>query len=95
MQHHHADMDIVDRVSDLAARTSERWMPTPLRGVMDRTLVDMACVAGGGRAPVASDLCVDIPAIHAWRRSGVPTEFRSRLTSIAMRPGVRRRPAAA
>ncbi len=94
MQRHHEDMNLVDRFSDLAARTSERWVPSPLRGVMDRTLVDMACVAGGGRVPVADDLSVDIPAIDAWRRIGVPTEFRGPLTAIAMRPGVRRRAAA-
>lgn len=93
MTSNHEPMDLVDRMSEVAARTSER-IPPALRGMVDRTLVDVACAAGGGRVPVAGDLLVDVPAIDEWRRSGVPAEFRVRLTAIAMRPGGRRRPAA-
>lgn len=93
MSNQHDPMDLVGRVSELAARTSELFVPGPLRGVVDRTLVDMARAAGGGVGPVAEDLWVDVPAVEAWRRMGVPPEFRARLTAIAMRPQVWRRAA--
>lgn len=88
MNGHHGVMDLVGKMSEVAASASELLVPGPLRGVVDRTLVDVACVAGGGVGPVARHLHVDVPAVDAWRSVGVPAEFRARLTAIAMRPGL-------
>lgn len=79
---------MVGMMSEVAASASERLVPRPFRGMVDRTLVDVACVAGGGMAPVAEHLRVDVPAVDAWRQVGVPQEFRARLTAIAMRPSL-------
>jgi hypothetical protein len=84
----HDPMNLVAMMSEVAATASERLVPRPLRGMVDRTLVDVACVAGGGVAPVAHHLRVDVPAVDAWRQIGVPTEFRARLHAIAMRPSL-------
>lgn len=86
MNVHHDPMNLVGMMSEVAASASELLVPRPLRGVVDRTLVDVACVAGGGVAPVAEHLRVDVPAVDAWRQVGVPVEFRARLTAIALRP---------
>ena len=86
MNGHHESMDLVGMMSEVAASASERLVPRPFRGMVDRTLVEVACVAGGGVAPVAEHLRVDVPAVDAWRQAGVPQEFRARLTAIAMRP---------
>lgn len=88
MYRHHDPMDLIGMMSEVAATASDRLVPRPLRGVVDRTLVDVACVAGGGVAPVADHLRVDVPAVDAWRQIGVPQEFRARLTAIAMRPSL-------
>ena len=90
MTNHDVTMNLVGMMSEVAAHASERLVPRPLRGVMDRTLVDVACVAGGGVHPVADSLRVDVPAVDAWRSVGVPAEFRARLTAIAMRPAFRK-----
>lgn len=82
----HDPMDLFGMMSEVAASASERFVPRPLRPVLDRTLVDVACLSGGGVAPVAEHLRVDVPAVDAWRHLGVPSEFRARLTAIAMRP---------
>ena len=84
----HDPMNLVGMMSEVAASASERLVPRPFRGMLDRTLVDVACAAGGGAAPVAEHLRVDVPAIDAWRQVGVPQEFRARLTAIAMRPSL-------
>lgn len=81
-------MNLVGMMSEVAASASERLVPRPFRGMVDRTLVDVACAAGGGLAPVAQHLRVDVPAVDAWRQVGVPQEFRARLTAIAMRPSL-------
>lgn len=81
-----ASMDLVGRMSQMAASASERLVPRPVRTVMDRTLVDMACVNAGGLTSVARSLQVDVPAVDAWRRLGVPAELRGRLTAVAVRP---------
>ena len=86
MNSQHASMDLLDRMSEVAASASELFLHGPFRNVVDRTLVEVACVKGGGLAPVAEHLRVDIPAVDAWRSLGVPSEFRGRLTAIAMRP---------
>ena len=78
--------NLVGMMSEVAASASERLVPRPFRGMVDRTLVDVACAAGGGLAPVAEHLRVDVPAVDAWRQAGVPQEFRARLSAIAMRP---------
>lgn len=83
----HATVDLLTRVSELAANASERLVPRPFRPMLDRTLVDVACASGGGLVPVAGRLRVDAPALDAWRSMGVPPEFRARLAEIAMRPG--------
>lgn len=88
MNSQHAPMDLVERMSEVAASASEMFLHGPIRGVVDRTLVEVACVAGGGVAPVAEHLRVDIPAVDAWRSVGVPAEFRARLTAIALRPSL-------
>lgn len=80
--------NLVEMMSEVAASASERLVPRPFRGMVDRTLVDVACVAGGGVAPVADHLRVDVPAVDAWRQVGVPPEFRARLTAIAMTPSI-------
>ena len=89
-------MNLVDKVSEAAAAASDR-VPQPFRGVMDRTLVDVACATTGGIGQVARDLRVDVPAVDAWRTVGVPREFRARLTALTMRPPLRgrRRPCGA
>lgn len=79
-------MELVTRMSDFAATASERLVPKPVLDMVDRTLVDVVCVTHGGLVPVAERLRVDVPAVDAWRSLGVPTEFRSRLTAMAMRP---------
>ncbi len=88
MNNQHDPMDLVGMMSEVAASASERLVPRPLRCVVDRTLVEVALVAGGGMAPVAEHLRVDAPAVDAWRQIGVPPEFRARLTAIAMRPSL-------
>ncbi|MDE0801944.1 MAG: hypothetical protein OSA99_01350 [Acidimicrobiales bacterium] len=88
MNNHHAPRDLVGRMSEVAASASELLLHGPIRGVVDRTLVEVACVKGGGLAPVAENLRVDVPAVDAWRSVGVPPEFRGRLTAIAMRPSL-------
>ena len=80
--------NLVEMLSEVAASASERLVPRQFRGMVDRTLVDVACAAGGGLAPVAEHLRVDVPAVDAWRQVGVPQEFRARLTAIAMRPSL-------
>lgn len=87
-----APMDLVDLMSNMAATASERLVPRPVRSVMDRTLVDVACVSAGGVVSVARSLHVDVPAVDAWRRYGVPPELRGRLTAVAVRPGIPGRP---
>lgn len=86
MNDHHGRMDLIARMCEVAASASELFVPRQLRGVVDRTLVDVACVSGGGAHSVADDLNVDVPAVDAWRSVGVPAEFRARLTAIAIRP---------
>ena len=49
--------NLVGMMSEVAASASERLVPRPFRGMVDRTLVDVACAAGGGLAPVAEHLC--------------------------------------
>jgi hypothetical protein len=75
---------VSDFVSEAAASASERLVPRPLRPVVDRTLVDLACAATGGVGEVARNLRVDVPAIDAWRSIGVPPEFRGRLTAMTV-----------
>lgn len=82
----HGHTELVTRMSAVAATASERLVPQPLRGVVDRTLVDVVCATNGGIVPVAEQLRVDIPALDAWRTVGVPTEFRGKLTAMAMLP---------
>lgn len=77
---------LVCLVSRAAASASEKYVPRPVRNVLDRTLVDLACATSGGLDSVAGELYVDIPAVDAWRKVGVPTEFRARLTAMTMRP---------
>lgn len=78
------------QLSDVAAAEFERFVPRPVRGVIDRTLVDAACTVHGGVVAVAHDLRVDVPAVDAWRRIGVPAPFRARLATMAMTPRSRR-----
>jgi hypothetical protein len=92
---------VVTKVSEAAAMASGRC-PRPLRSVVDRTLVDVACLASGGVNRVAEELWVDVPAVGAWRDAGVPDEFRAQLHAMAVwrplrprRPPVRRQPVAA
>lgn len=82
----HDPMDLVTRMSEAAATASERFVPRSVRAVMDRTIVDMACVATGGIHAVARDLNVDVPAVNAWRSLGVPSEFRARVTAMTVWP---------
>lgn len=84
MKHLHEVHDLVNRVTDLAFTASGALVPQPFRGVLDRTLVDVACASSGGVVPVATALQVDPPAVDAWRSVGVPHEFRGRLTRMAM-----------
>ena len=79
-------LELVTKVSDIAANASERLVPKPFRDMVDRTLVDVACVTHGGLVPVAHELRVDVPALDAWRSMGIPVEFRGRLTAMAMLP---------
>ena len=79
-------MELVTRMSDLAASASGWLVPKTVRDVVDRTLVDVACVTHGGLPPLAAQLGVDVPALDAWRSLGVPNEFRGRLTAMAMWP---------
>ena len=74
---------IVTKVSAAAAAASGRC-PRPLRSVLDRTLVDMACLASGGLDEVARSLRVDVPAVDAWRELGVPGEFRAQLHAMSV-----------
>ena len=78
---------LVTKMSEAAATASERLVPRPLRGVVDRTLVDVACAANGGIGEVARGLHVDVPAVDAWRAVGVPPEFRARLHAMTVWPG--------
>ena len=80
-------MGLVTRVTTVAASASERLTPRPLRPVVDRTLVDVACATSGGVTGVARTLAVDAPAVDAWRTVGIPQEFRVRLTAMTwLRP---------
>lgn len=76
---------LVTKFSEAAAVASGRC-PRPLRAVVDRTLVDFACLASGGPTQLADDLQVDVPAVEAWRTLGVPDEFRARLHATAVWP---------
>ena len=76
---------LVTRMSEAAAKASGR-VPLPFRSMIDRTLVDVACVTSGGVRHVADSLRVDIPAVDAWRTAGVPAEFRARLHAMAVWP---------
>lgn len=73
-------------LSDAAACEFDRLVPRPVRSVIDRTLVDAACVTRRGIVAVADELQVDVPAVDAWRRIGIPGPFRPRLASMAMTP---------
>lgn len=75
----------VTRMSEAAAAASGRC-PRPLRTVVDRTLVDVACIASGGLDEVARNLRVDVPAVDAWRDLGVPGEFRAQLHAMSVWP---------
>lgn len=77
---------LVHWVTEAAFSASGAFIPTPIRGVIDRTLVDVACAGAGGVVSVAESLQVDAPAVDAWRSIGVPNEFRGRLTRLAVRP---------
>lgn len=77
---------LAHRLSDVAAAEFERFVPRPVRGVVDRTLVDVACATRRGIVAVAGELQVDVPAVDAWRRAGVPAPFRARLAAMALRP---------
>lgn len=81
-------LGIVSRMSEAAAAASDR-VPPPFRSVVDRTLVDVACATTGGIRHVARDLQVDVPAVDAWRATGVPREFRARLTAMTVLPPLR------
>ncbi len=74
------------QLSDVAAAEFERFVPRPVRSVIDRTLVDVACANQHGILSVADQLHVDVPAVDAWRRIGVPAPFRTRLAAMAMLP---------
>jgi hypothetical protein len=82
----HPNMDLVTWASEAAASASERLVPPLLLGALDRRLLDVVCLAGGGVRPVASRLGVDVPAVDAWRSLGIPGEFRGRLTAMAVWP---------
>ena len=82
----HKQLSLVTKMTHLAASASEHLVPRPVRNVLDRTLVDVACVTHGGVVPVARQLQVDVPAVDAWRSLGVPNQFRGRLTAMAMWP---------
>lgn len=88
----HKQLPLVTKMTDLAASASEHLVPRPVRNMVDRTLVDVACVTHGGVVPVARHLRVDVPAVHAWRSLGVPNEFRGRLTAMAVWPPMRALP---
>lgn len=87
-----APLHLVRRVSDLAATELERLVPSPVRSVVDRTLIDAACASRGGVTEVAQRLRVDAPAVDAWRFLGVPAPFRPRLAAIIVAPELPRRP---
>lgn len=74
------------QLSDVAATEFERFVPRPVRSMIDRTLVDAACASRRGIVCVADELNVDVPAVDAWRRLGVPAPFRTRLATMAMSP---------
>lgn len=81
------------QLSHAASSEYERVVPRPLRSVLDRALVDSACVTRRGIASVAEELRVDVPAVDEWRRRGVPTEFRRQLASMVVHPRpIRRQP---
>ena len=80
---------LFDRMTDAAATVSAHLVPGPLRWVVDRTIVDVACATSGGVGEVARTLQVDVPAVDAWRSLGVPTEFRGRLTAMTVWPPLR------
>ena len=86
MTDRNATVDLMARMTEVAASASEHFVPKPVRDVMDRTLVEVACVTRGGLGTVARELMVDIPAVDAWKSFGVPPEFRGRLTAMALRP---------
>lgn len=78
--------DLLHRVSGAASSASDALVPRPIRILVDRTLVDAACVSRGGVRPVACRLGVDPPAVAAWRSLGIPPEFRSRVAALAVVP---------
>ena len=80
---------MTETVTGAAATASDRLVPGPLKGVVDRTLVDVACATSGGVGGVARSLMVDVPAVDAWRSTGVPPEFRGRLTAMTVWPPLR------
>ncbi|MCO8126418.1 hypothetical protein NHL50_04295 [Acidimicrobiia bacterium EGI L10123] len=84
--HPWSPFDLVHRVSGAAASASDALLPRPIRVVVDRTLIDAACVNRGGVVPVARRLGVDVPAVDSWRSQGIPPEFRSRLGTLAVVP---------
>lgn len=92
--HPWSPFDLVHLVSGAAASASDALMPRPVRLIVDRTLVDAACVSRGGVVPVARRLGVDVPAVAAWRSMGIPAEFRSRLGALAVVPELSSRRAA-
>ena len=84
---------IARQLSDAASTEYERFVPRPVRGMLDRALVDTACMARRGIDTVAEELRVDVPAVDAWRRLGVPASFRPHLAAMVMLPRpVRRQP---
>ena len=80
---------VTETVTGAAASASDRLVPGPLKTVVDRTLVDVACATSGGVGGVARNLMVDVPAVDAWRSTGVPPEFRGRLTAMTVWPPLR------
>lgn len=82
----HKQRALVTKMTDLATTASEHLVPRQVRNMLDRTLVDVACLTHGGLVPVARQLQVDVPAVDAWRSLGVPSEFRGRLTAMAVWP---------
>lgn len=92
--HSRSPLDLVHRVSGFASSASEALVPRPIRDIVDRTLLDAACLSRGGVLPVANRLGVDPPAVAAWRSLGIPPEFRSRLATLAVVPDLPGRSAA-
>jgi len=84
--HSRSPLDLVHRMSGAASSAADALVPRPIRDIVDRTLLDAACLRRGGVPPVASRLGVDPPAVAAWRTLGIPPEFRSRLATLAVVP---------